>query len=147
MRMRRCLHVQSHSLPETFANLFRLALYNKKSVNWWNYPNFKEKLDFKKIMHYSLRICLTFNLWNLWSFIWSINCKSIHEKVSDNFLKLKECLLILLLLRIALAPYWQSLVHLNCACVYYNTLLVTTTQDRENQNGRKYSRNVKWCER
>ena len=33
-------------------------------------------------------------------------------------------LLIILLLRTALAPYSQSLVHLNCACVYYNTLLL-----------------------
>ena len=33
-------------------------------------------------------------------------------------------LLLILLLRTALAPYWQSLVHLNCACVYYNTLLL-----------------------
>ena len=33
-------------------------------------------------------------------------------------------LLIILLLRTALAPYWKSLVHSNCACVYYNTLLL-----------------------
>ena len=33
-------------------------------------------------------------------------------------------LLILLLLRTALASYWQSLVHLNCACVYSNPLLL-----------------------
>ena len=31
-------------------------------------------------------------------------------------------LILLLLLRTALQPYWQSLVHLNCACVYHNTL-------------------------
>ena len=30
----------------------------------------------------------------------------------------------LLLLRTALAPYWQSLLHLNCACFYYNTPLL-----------------------
>ena len=29
-----------------------------------------------------------------------------------------------LLLRTALAPHWQSLVHLNCACVYWNPLLL-----------------------
>ena len=29
-----------------------------------------------------------------------------------------------LLLRTALAPYWQSPVHLNCVCVYYNALLL-----------------------
>ena len=33
-------------------------------------------------------------------------------------------LLIFLLLRTALAPYWQSLVHLNCAWVYQNPILL-----------------------
>ena len=37
-------------------------------------------------------------------------------------------LLLILLLRTALASYWQSLVHLNCACVYYNTLLLHKTE-------------------
>ena len=36
----------------------------------------------------------------------------------------RNLLILLLLLRTALAPYWQSLVHWNCACVYYNTLLL-----------------------
>ena len=36
----------------------------------------------------------------------------------------RNLLLILFLLRTPFTPYCQSFVHLNCACVYYNTLLL-----------------------
>ena len=41
-----------------------------------------------------------------------------------------------LLLRTALAPYWQSLVHLNCACL-------TTAQRGASGNSRNFSETVK----
>ena len=46
-----------------------------------------------------------------------MKCKNwtAHAPVS---MKRSSILLILLLLRTALASYWQSLVHLNCTCVY-----------------------------
>ena len=49
----------------------------------------------------------------------TLNCACAYYDTAEH-----NILLILLLLRTALAPYWQSLVYLNCACVYYNTLLL-----------------------
>ena len=48
-----------------------------------------------------------------------MNCAYAYNHAAE-----RNLLLILFLLRTALAPYWQSLVHLNSACVYYNTLLL-----------------------
>ena len=48
-----------------------------------------------------------------------MNCACAYNHTAE-----VNLLILLLLLRTALAPYWQSLVHLNCACVYYNTLLL-----------------------
>ena len=47
-----------------------------------------------------------------------LNCAYAYNRIGE------RNLLILLLLRKALAPYRQPLVHLNCACVYYNALLL-----------------------
>ena len=49
-----------------------------------------------------------------------MNCACAYNNTAERNL----LLLILLLLRTALAPNWQSRVHLNCACVYYNPLLL-----------------------
>ena len=59
----------------------------------------------------------------------TLRCKGMKCKnwTAHALIAMKQSLillLILLLLRTALASYWQSLVHLNCACVYYNPLLL-----------------------
>ena len=51
--------------------------------------------------------------------MYKLNCACAYYDTAE-----PDLLLILLLLRTALAPYGQSLVHLNCACVYYNTLVL-----------------------
>ena len=48
-----------------------------------------------------------------------MNCACAYSHAAEHNL-----LLIFFLLRTALTPYWQSLVHLNCACVYWNPLLL-----------------------
>ena len=63
----------------------------------------------------SVMLCITIRR----NVMWKLNCARAYCDTAE-----RNLLLILLLLCAALAPYWQSLVHLNCTCVYYNTLLL-----------------------
>ena len=66
---------------------------------------------------------------SFWRYSWESRNVVYYGTEDFNIkIELRMCLLRYrwrnFLLRTALAPYWQSLVDLNCACVYCDTLLL-----------------------
>ena len=64
-----------------------------------------------------------------------LNCECAYSPTGEHnlLLTLLLTLLTLLLLRTALAPYWQSLVHLNCACSITTRYYYTKSSNKNHE--------------